>query len=46
MKTVKGGFKAEKLERKKFELNTVKNPFDLGNDSEEDESDKEENQNQ
>lgn len=27
MKTVKGGFKAEKLEHKKFQLDTIKNPF-------------------
>ncbi len=33
---MKGGFKAEKLERKKFELNTAKNPFDMGDDSDED----------
>ena len=30
MKTVKGGFKPEKLEKKKFQLNTADNPFDLG----------------
>jgi hypothetical protein len=33
MKTVKGGFKPEKLEKKKFQLNTADNPFDLGEDS-------------
>lgn len=44
LKTVKGGFKAEKLEKKKFHLDTVKNPFAFGNqDSSESE---EEQQNQ
>jgi len=33
MKTVKGGFKAEKLEKKKFYLDAVRNPFDMGDDS-------------
>lgn len=32
MKTVKGGFKPEKLEKKKFHLAAVKNPFDLGDE--------------
>ena len=36
IKTVKGGFKAEKLEQKKFQLDTIRNPFDV------DESDSEE----
>ena len=35
LKTVKGGFKAEKLEKKKFELNTIKNPFAMEEESEE-----------
>jgi hypothetical protein len=33
LKTVKGGFKAEKLEKKKFHLDTVKNPFAFAADS-------------
>lgn len=37
MKTVKGGFKPEKLEKKKFQLDTVRNPFDLGDDDSEEE---------
>lgn len=32
IKTVKGGFKPEKMEKKKFELNAIDNPFALGND--------------
>lgn len=27
IKTIKGGFKQEKLEKKKFELNAIDNPF-------------------
>lgn len=38
---MKGGFKAEKLEKKKFHLDTVKNPFSFGA---EDDSDSEEEQ--
>lgn len=34
IKTVKGGFKPEKLVKKKFELNSINNPFAIGNDSE------------
>lgn len=32
IKTVKGGFKPEKLERKKFELNAIENPFAIQDD--------------
>lgn len=32
IKTVKGGFKPEKLERKKFELNAIDNPFAVDDD--------------
>lgn len=35
MKTVKGGFKPERLEKKKFQLDAVRNPFDLGDDESE-----------
>ena len=35
MKTVKGGFKPEKLEKKKFHLDAVRNPFDLGDEESE-----------
>lgn len=27
MKKIKGGFKSQKLEKKKFELNAINNPF-------------------
>lgn len=33
IKTVKGGFKPEKLEKKKFELNAINNPFAFGDGS-------------
>jgi hypothetical protein len=32
MKTVKGGFKPEKLEKRKFHLDAVRNPFDMGDE--------------
>ena len=38
LKTVKGGFKAEKLEKKKFELDTINNPFAMGDDFEKEEN--------
>lgn len=41
LKTVKGGFKAEKLEKKKFELNAINNPFAMGDDSDEEEKQEE-----
>lgn len=34
IKTVKGGFKPEKLVKKKFELNSINNPFAIDNDTE------------
>lgn len=38
MKTVKGGFKAEKLEQRKFQLDTIKNPFAVEDSSSEEEN--------
>ena len=35
IKTIKGGFKAEKLEQKKFRLDTIKNPFQVDDSSDE-----------
>lgn len=35
VKTVKGGFKPEKLEKRKFNLDAINNPFDIGQDSDE-----------
>lgn len=32
IKTVKGGFKPEKLQTKKFELNAIDNPFAVNDD--------------
>lgn len=32
IKTVKGGFKPEKLEKKKFELGVISNPFAVDDD--------------
>lgn len=37
IKTVKGGFKPEKLEKKKFELNAINNPFALNDDEDSEE---------
>lgn len=37
IKTVKGGFKQEKLEKKKFELNAIDNPFALDQSDDSDE---------
>ena len=39
LKTVKGGFKAEKLEKKTFHLDTVKNPFAFANQDSSDSED-------
>lgn len=41
IKTVKGGFKAEKLEQKKFQLDTIRNPFGVADDSSEEENEDE-----
>jgi hypothetical protein len=38
MKTVKGGFKAEKLEQRKFQLDTIRNPFAVEDSSSEEEN--------
>ena len=38
IKTVKGGFKPEKLEKKKFQLNAIDNPFAIGDDDSADEN--------
>lgn len=38
IKTVKGGFKAEKLQQKKYHLNTIKNPFEVDSSSSEEET--------
>lgn len=35
IRTVRGGFKPEKLEKKRFELNAIANPFATGDDSSE-----------
>lgn len=37
IKTVKGGFKPEKLVKRKFELNAIDNPFAVNDDDSESE---------
>jgi hypothetical protein len=41
MRTIKGGFRPEKLEQKKFKLDAIENPFSFGGDDSADEDEAE-----